>query len=508
MRLFLLLAALLSALPAAPLRFRITLDPAVAPNGASGRLFVFLSPGDEPRDRIRVGFVPENVSLAALEVPHWKPGAVVEFNPDTLAFPKPFSQSPKGSYAVMALLDPDHSFARDRQDAGDLVSPVAILKDLDPANAEPVPLVLNAVTPAAPVPTPIPGVEAVEFLSPSLSAFFGRPIHMRAGIVVPANRAPGVPLPAVYHIHGFGGSFRSAWSRGEALQAGMADGSLLKAVHVFLDANCPGGHHVFADSVNNGPWGRALTTELIPYLEKRFRLAPSPAGRFLTGHSSGGWSALWLQVRYPDFFGGAWPTSPDSVDFRNFTGIDVDNASNAYRTASGDPVNLVREDGRNVLTFEQFARMEAVTGEYGGQLASFEWVFSPRGPDGRPVPLFDRETGALNPAVREHWARYDIARLLRENWPRLGPKLHGRIRLVIGAEDNFRLNESAALLCSWLARKGREDACEIVPGRDHFNLFRPHETYKKGLLQRIDDEMRAKWLRSRRPPPQPQPQPR
>jgi hypothetical protein len=124
------------------------------------------------------------------------------------------------------------------------------------------------------------------------------------------------------------------------------------------------------------------------------------------------------------------------------------------------------------------------------------------------VPLFDRETGAINPAIREHWARYDIARLLRENWARLGPKLQGRIRLVIGAEDNFHLNESAALLCSWLAQKGREDACEIVPGRDHFNLFRPHDTYKKGLLQRIDDEMRAKWLRSRRPPPQPQPQPR
>src|SRR6201996_493468 len=71
------------------------------------------------------------------------------------------------------------------------------------------------------------------------------------------------------------------------------------------------------------------------------RCAPSmtsPSGRLLTGHSSGGWAALWLQVTYPKLFGGTWPTSPDPSDFRDFLGIDLyaPNA-NVYRKPDGTP---------------------------------------------------------------------------------------------------------------------------------------------------------------------------
>jgi len=496
MRIFTLFVAAALALAAAPVRFRISLSADVAPKGAAGRLFVFLQKGDSPVERIRVGFVPEDVWLAAAEVRYWKAGETIEFNPDDLAFPRPFSQAERGSYRVMALLDPDHSFARERQGAGDLVSAVKVVADLNPADAAPVELALTAVTPGQAERADTANVKAVHFVSPSLSAFFGRPVTMHAGVVLPnGHTAESAPLPAVYHVHGFGGSYREAWARGEQLPADMAAGTRLRAVHVYLDGNCPGGHHVFADSVNNGPWGKALTEELIPHLEKRFGLAAAPRGRFLTGHSSGGWSSLWLQVKYPDFFGGTWPTAPDSMDFRNFTGIDAtpESAGNAYRNKDGGPLNLVRMGGREVLSVEEFARMERVTGEYGGQLASFDWVFSPRGADGRPMRMFHWDTGEMSREVREHWQRYDIARIVRDNWATLGPKLVGKIRLTIGAVDNCHLNEAAERFCGWLREKGREDACEIVPGRDHFNLHRPHDTYPKGLTQRIDDEMRAKW---------------
>ncbi len=496
MRHFVLLAAALCSLAAQPLTFRVTLNPSIAPNGASGRLFVFLDKGDTARDRIRVGFLPESVWIAAKEIPFWKPGETIEINPNELAFPQAFSKAGKGDYVVMALLDPDHSFARDRQDPGDLVSAVAVLKDLDPANAAPVTLELNAVTPPAAPTADTANIKTVEFESPALTAFWGRPILMRAGVVLPnghTNASP--PLPAVYHIHGFGGNYKEAFAKGHALAEAMASGEKMKAVHIFLDGNCPGGHHVFADSVNNGPWGRALTTELIPHLEQKFRLAPRAAGRFLTGHSSGGWSALWLQVRYPDFFGGAWPTAPDSMDFRSFTGIDVTPAStqNAFFAPDGRIRNLVRGNGKETMSMQEFSLLESVTGDTGGQFASFEWVFSPRGPDGRPLPLFNRATGALAADARLYWQRYEIARVARDNWPALGPKLQGKIRLVIGADDNFHLDEAASLFCGWLAEKGREEACEIVPARDHFNLHRPFKTYPKGLYQRIDDEMRSQW---------------
>jgi hypothetical protein len=126
-------------------------------------------------------------------------------------------------------------------------------------------------------------------------------------------------------------------------------------------------------------------------------------------------------------------------------------------------------------------------------------VFSPRGPDGGPVPLLQRETGELSRDARQYWERYDISRIVRGNWAALGPKLKGKVRLVVGDADTFHLNESAAILCGWLREKGREEACEFVPERDHFDLYRPYKTYPDGLTQRIDDEMRKQWERGRQP---------
>ncbi len=74
----------------------------------------------------------------------------------------------------------------------------------------------------------------------------------------------------------------------------------------------PFGHSVFADSANNGPVGEALIMELIPAIEERFRIIAEPSAQFVGGHSSGGWSSLWLQVTYPDYFGGCWSTGPGS----------------------------------------------------------------------------------------------------------------------------------------------------------------------------------------------------
>lgn len=495
-RRFALLVAGACLVSAEPLRFRVTLDPAIAPKGASGRLIILMEPGNEPKERIKHGFMPGPAMIAAKEISFLAAGASADLDPDVIAYPEPFSKAAAGDYAVMALLDPNHSFARDRQDAGDYTSTVQVLRELQPASAGTVELRLTRVTPPASETKDTDTVKLVEYQSKLLTAFWGRPILLRAGIVLPKDWTTTADLlPAVYRNHGFGGNHLSAWQAGPQLVDQMATGERFRAVHVFLDGSFPSGHHVFADSVNNGPWGAALTTELIPELEKRFRLIPQPKGRFLTGHSSGGWTSLWLQVRYPDFFGGTWPTSPDAMDFHNFSGVDVtpESKENGFRDAAGAPRNLIRLQGKNIASMQEFLRMELVTGEYGGQLKSFDWVFSPRGPDGRPMALIDPATGEIDPVVAAHWQKYDIARIVRDNWATLGPKLMGKIRLVIGAEDNFRLNESAVLFCGWLREKGREDACEIVPGRDHMDLFGPYDTYPKGLRQRIDDEMRKQW---------------
>jgi enterochelin esterase-like enzyme len=444
---------------------------------------------------IRTGFTPGAARVAAVEVLHVAPGQTIDFDPDLLAYPVPLSQAPAGTYHFMALLDTDHSYARNGMGPDDLYGPVVTVTELNPADAKPVELVLNQrVAPRRP-PQDTENVKLVEFRSALLSEFWGRPITMRAGVVLPPSYAkvPERRYPTVYSIHGFGGDHRSAWSAGPALVRQMADGQRAEIVHVYLDASFSTGHVAFADSVNNGPWGRALVEELVPQLEKRFRLVAQPHGRFLTGHSSGGWSSLWLQISHPDFFGGTWSTSPDPVDFRSYTGVDVSILSkeNAYRDEKGQPRGMVRRGTQYVATFEQFAKQEMVLGEFGGQLASFEWVFSPRGPDGRPMPLFNRQTGALYPEVQAAWEKYDIRLVLERNWPTLGPKLKGKLHLFCGDQDTFRLNEAFKLLGESLKALGSDAVVEMIPGRNHSDLYRSFTSYPEGLDMRIDREMKA-----------------
>lgn len=487
-----------SAGPACPIRFRITLAKDIAPKGASGRLFVLMSDSTEPKEILSTGFAPGSDWIAAMEVNHMAPDRTVDFDPDILAYPRPFSQAKPGVYQFMALLDPDHDYPYNGQNAGDLYGPVIQAK-LD--GTTPIELVLNKITEASSKPADTDNIKLVEFHSPLLSAFWGRSIVMQAGVVLPPSyrKALNRTYPAVYDVHGFGDDHTAATRLGPKLLHLIGEGKRAEMVRIFLNGHLSTGHHEFADSVNNGPWGRALTQEFIPYLEKKFRLVARPSARFLTGHSSGGWSTLWLQITYPEFFGGTWSTAPDPVDLRSFTGVNVTPGSteNFFRTRDGKPRNLVRVGGKEVASIEQFVRQEVVQGEYGGQFPSFEWVWSPKGPGGRPLQLFNRETGELNPEVQRAWEKYDIRLLLERNWTTLGPKLRSKINVICGGEDTFHLEEAVKLLCDFFKRNGSDAVCEIVPGRDHSNLYESYKTYPNGLGERINREMWAKFKASR-----------
>jgi S-formylglutathione hydrolase FrmB len=262
----------------------------------------------------------------------------------------------------------------------------------------------------------------------------------------------------------------------------MERGERPEMIYVLLDQSCPFGTHEFANSANNGPWGDALVKELIPALERKYRMDGTPSGRLLQGHSSGGWAALWLQVTYPDVFGGAWPTAPDPVDFRAFIPVDLTTERNIYRRRDGSPRIVMRVKSKEI-TMEDYARREFVLGEYGGQLSSFEAVFSPRGADGRPLPLFNRLTGEIDPTVAKAWERYDVARILGQRWHELGPKLNGKIHLYVGTADNYYLEEPARLLQQTIRDLGGTATFVFLPNRTHENV------YDDGVAEQIWQEM-------------------
>ena len=458
------------------LRFTVTLSPTLSSEPVSGRLIVFMTKSSEPVKVIDPTlFDLEKIWVAAKEINNLTPGKSIEFNPDDLASPAPLSTAPAGDYQLMTLLDVNHSYSYSGTGEGDLRSEVTWARGLTPSESEPVQLRLTKrIADEHPV-SETETTKLITFQSPSLSAFWGRPVVMRAGVLLPPGYGTSKSrYPVIYRVHGFGGSYRSAWSSGAALYKKMADKKLPEMINVYLDGVCPMGHHEFADSVNNGPWGQALTREFIPYLERKFRMDSVSSGRLLTGHSSGGWSTLWLQVNYPNVFGGTWSTSPDPVDFRSFSGLDLTKypADNFYSEPGGKPRNIFRFKGDDVFSWAQFIRYTRVIGEYGGQAESFEAVFSPRGEDGRPMRLFDRDTGAVDPVVQKAWQNYDISHLLVTNWKTLEPKLRGKVHVVVGTADNFHLEEAVYLLRDTLKKLGSDATFEIVEGRDHIDLYR------------------------------------
>jgi S-formylglutathione hydrolase FrmB len=317
-----------------------------------------------------------------------------------------------------------------------------------------------------------------------LSKFHGREILMKASVILPPNYdgQPKRHWPVEYWIGGFGSGHRV--HRRSVQRWDMAPRTE-DIARVVLNPKCFGGHHVFADSANNGPRGKALVEEFIPALEGKFRFTPARTARFLSGHSSGGWSSLWLQVTYPETFGGTWSLAPDPVDFRNFQNPDIYRAkANMFTDKRGKPVALAQRNGRAFYYTKKFSDMEVVYGE-GGQLRSFEWVFSPRGPDGLPLPLYDRKTGAIDPEVAEAWKKYDIGLVLQNNWKTLGPKLKGTIHVFCGDQDTFYLHPAVVRLKKTMKKLRSDAVIELHRGADHSTVATPK------LKKRIREEMLA-----------------
>ena len=485
------------------LLFRVTLGPEIgAP--ASGRLLVFLSPGTGAKEVDMNQFQPSEVYVAAKEVPYLKPGEAIDIDTDDLAFPAAFSSLKAGDYQAQAVLDVNHTYTYGGRSEGDLISDVVTLKSWTPGEGSEPSFVLASKVPARPAPklplTPEVQKAAEEhtqladFISPLLTKFSGRETHIRAWVILPPAYAdhPKDRYPTVYWTHGFGGNLVYAKAEGQIIYARMAQGKMPPMIWLMLDESLATGTHEFADSVNNGPWGAALTTEFIPWIESKYRMDAKVSGRFLEGHSSGGWATLQLQVNYPKIFGGTWSTSPDPSDFHNFSQIDLYAPhANLYRSPDGSAYPIIRDHEKIMATMEQLARQERVLGAYGGQLASFEWVFSPRGADGRPLKMFNRDTGDVDPNVVAYWHdHYDLANIVAMDWTNRGKYLKGKIHLIVGTADTFYLDGAAHKFEAVLKGLNADPHFNFIDNRTHFDLYKEGDD-RMALFDKISAEMYA-----------------
>jgi hypothetical protein len=212
------------------------------------------------------------------------------------------------------------------------------------------------------------------------------------------------------------------------------------------------------NSANLGPYGDAIETELIPYIEKKFRGIGQGWARFLYGGSTGGWESLAVQMFYPDHYNGAFIACPDPIDFRAFTTIDLYKDKNAFyiegphkkilQPGTHDYLGHVMATTQDINHYELGLGRKTRSGE---QFDIWQAVYGPVGKDGYPQPIFDKETGEIYPDVAAYWREhYDLRYILERDWATLGPKLQGKLHIYCGSADTYFLNDAVYLMEDFL----------------------------------------------------------
>ena len=511
-------AAAANAAPSLAATFEIAIGPAVASAPLDGRVILLLAKDEDGEPRMRVTAGVDAIQVFGVDVDALAPGGAATVDGTVFGYPvESLDRLPAGRYHAQAVLHLYETFRRadghvvklpmDRGEGqhwnlapGNLLSAPAWV-DFDPARAEPIRLLLDRAIPPIEPPADTEYVKHVRIQSRLLSEFWGRPMHLGAHVLLPHGFAehPEARYPLmVFHGHfpqDLGG-FRTTppdpdlpcvrserfgvdcYNRIEQQEAYAFYQTWIRPdfprflVVEIQHANPYYDDSYAVNSANLGPYGDAITHELIPELERRFRGLGQPWARFLYGGSTGGWEALAAQVFYPDEYNGAFAACPDPIDFRAYTTLDIYGESNAYFEEG--PFRAIERPGhRNYLghvsgTLRDYNHLELVLGSRnrsGDQFDIWEAVYSPVGEDGYPKRLWDKRTGVIDPAVAAHWReRYDLRHILERDWATLGPKLAGKIHLYVGDMDNYYLNNAVYLMQEFLERADPPYGGEVAYG--------------------------------------------
>jgi hypothetical protein len=467
-----------------PLRFVVTLAPEIAGSPCrNGRLLVVLGQPERGEPRLTIGQTGVSASpVLGRDVAEFSPGAQMIVDERSIIFPiAHLSMLPPGDYAAQAVLhtNPDLNV---RNAPGDLYGPARTVR-IDPQAGGTIALELSRAIPGETLPPDTELVRYVKVQSRLLSAFHGRPIYLRAGVILPRDFAhePGRRYPLRVHIGGYGARYTEVgqrMARGTAFDdLWMADATP-RLIFVQLDGAGPLGDPYQVNSANNGPYGDAITQELIPEVERMFRGIGRGDARVLDGGSTGGWVALALQIFYPDFWCGAWSFCPDSVDFRSLQLVNIYDDENAYLNRHGFERPAARDvSGEVRYTMRHECGLENVLGRgdswtmSGAQWGAWNATFGPRGRKG-PIPIWGPRTGVIDHTVAQNWKSYDLRSVLEENWQDLGPRLRGKLHIWVGEADDFFLNNAVHHLDQFLssAQPAYEGSITFVPGRGHTRL--------------------------------------
>ena len=467
------------------LRFEISFPASVHKEPMTGRIYVMISRTNEREPRLQIGRT--GVPFFGRDVERLAPGQAGVIDDSDLGTPvESLKDIPPGEYYVQAFVNVYSEFRRadghvvwmhDDQwegqrwnvSPGNLYSEVQRVR-LDPGAGGLTRLGADKVIPPIAVQPDTPWVKRFRFQSPSLTKFWGRPIVLGATVLLPRDYdKETMRYPVLYeqgHFSsgapsGFNPAFKPTDERPYNISMDWMKDDFPKMLVVTFQHPTPYFDDSYAvNSVNVGPYGDAIMQELIPEVEKRFRVIKEPYARVLSGGSTGGWESLALQIFHPDFFGGTWSSCPDSVTFSDVEGINIYKDTNAFYKQFDwrkvPTINSREVNGQVRQTSEQRNHFELVNGtrgRSGEQLDIWSAVYGPLGADGFFQPLFNKRTGEIDPAVAQYWKEhYDLLYYLQQNWPTVGPKLVDKIHVYTGTADTYFLNNSTRELQDWMKK--------------------------------------------------------
>ena len=501
---FLTFIMVLTELNGKGLQFKIDF-PREDENGlVEGRVLLLLSNNNEKEPRFQISDNSSTGFVFGIDVIGKQSSKFVTIDGNTFGYPiSSLNDIPSGEYWIQGLIHKYETFnlktghevklPMDRGEGqhwysapGNFYSkPYKII--LDPNKPQTVNIILDHVIPPLVPPKDTNYIKHIKIQSKLLTEFWGRPMYLGAHVLLPHGFQdhPNVKYPLmIFHGHypeDFGG-FRPE-PPDQDLEPDYSERFKLKGYNrivqehdhqfykdwisdqfprvIVIEIQHPNPYYddsYAVNSANLGPYGDAITYELIPYIEQQFRGIGEGWSRFLYGGSTGGWEALAAQVFYPDEYNGCYAACPDPIDFRAYCLVDIYKDKNAYY--SGPSYRPVERPGhRNYMgavnaTLRQNNYRELALGSKsrsGDQWDIWQAVYGPMGDDGYPKPIWDKITGEIDHEVSEYWREnYDLRHILERDWDKIGSKLKGKINVYCGDMDNYYLNNAVYLMEEFL----------------------------------------------------------
>lgn len=470
----------------------------------NGRLLLMFSNNTEEEPRFQINGGLDSQLIFGMDVDKWTTNTKIAFNEEAFGYPiERMENISPGEYYVQALLHTYETFnlasgktvklpmdngegQKWNRSPGNLYSkPFKItIEEKGVINFD---IELDQTIADIAEPADTEWIKHVKLKSKKLSDFWGRDIYLGAHVLLPKGfyEHPEAKYPLmIFHGHfpsNFGG-FRTTPPdpdlKPEFSDRFQVDGyNIIQQQEAYnfykrwnepdfprfliIEIQHPTPYYDDSYAVNSasqGPYGDAITYELIPHIEKLFRGQGEGWSRFLYGGSTGGWEALAVQVKYPDEYNGCFAACPDPIDFRSYCLTNIYEDKNAYYYESDFKEFEVPSHrdylGNITSTVKQDNHLELVLGSKsrsGRQWDIWEATYSPQGDDGYPVRIWDKYSGEINHKVANYWKEnYDLRYILERDWDKLGEKLKGKIHIYCGDMDNYYLNNAVYLMEEFL----------------------------------------------------------